>query len=164
MTQRIDWKAVAPEGYAAQLGLETYARRSGLESSLLELVKTRASQINGCAYCLDMHTKNARAHGESEQRLYALAAWRETAFYSDRERAALAWTEALTRIAENGTTDALYAEMRHHFSEKELVDLTLAIVAINGWNRLAIAFRTPAGNYQPAAHAAPGNPRQGGST
>ncbi len=164
MTQRIDWKAVAPEGYAAQLGLETYARRSGLESSLLELVKTRVSQINGCAYCLDMHTKDARAHGESEQRLYALAAWRETAFYSDRERAALAWTEAVTRIAENGTSGALHAEMRRHFSERELVDLTLAIVAINGWNRLAIAFRTPAGSYQPAVRAALGNLRQGGST
>ena len=154
MTRRIDWKTVAPEGYAAQLGLETYARRSGLESALLELVKTRASQINGCAHCLDMHTKDARAHGESEQRLYALAAWRETPFYSDRERAALAWTEALTRIAENGADDTTYAEARRHFSEKELVDLSLAIVAINGWNRLAIAFRTPAGSYQPGAHAA----------
>ncbi len=163
MTHRIDWKAVAPEGYAAQFGLETYARRSGLEHSLLELVKTRASQINGCAYCLDMHTKNARAHGESEQRLHVLAAWRETAFYSDRERAALAWTEAVTRIPENSASDALYAEMSRHFSEKELVDLTLAIVAINGWNRLAIAFRTPAGSYQPADRAAPASPRHGGS-
>jgi AhpD family alkylhydroperoxidase len=162
MEQRIDWKAVAPDGYAAQLGLETYARRSGLESTLLELVKTRASQLNGCAYCLDMHTKDARAHGESEQRLYALAAWREAPFYSDRERAALAWTEAVTRIAENGATDEAYAEARRHFGEKELVDLTLAIVAINGWNRLAVAFRTPAGRYQPRARAAGAGPRQEG--
>ena len=151
MTQRIDWKTAAPQGFAAQLGLETYVRRSGLEHPLLELVKTRASQINGCAYCLDMHTKDARAEGESEQRLYALSAWRETAFYSDRERAALAWAEAVTRIADGATTDELYAEMRRHFSEKELVDLTLAIVAINGWNRLAIACRTPPGSYQRAA-------------
>ena len=154
MKQRIDWKAVASDGYAAQLGLETYVRRSGLESTLLELIKTRASQINGCAHCLDMHTKDARAHGESEQRLYALAAWREAPFYSDRERAALAWTEALTLIADDGADDAVYAEARRHFGEKELVDLTLAIVAINGWNRLAIAFRTPAGSYQPGARAA----------
>lgn len=154
MKQRIDWKATAAEGYTAMRGLDTYARRSGLESSLLELAKTRASQMNGCAYCLDMHTKDARAQGESEQRLYALPAWRETPFYSERERAALAWTEAVTRIEENCATDELYAEARRHFSEKELVDLTLAIVAINGWNRLAIAFRTQAGSYQPAPDAA----------
>ncbi len=149
MTQRIDWKAVAPQGFTAQMGLETYVRHSGLEHSLLELVKVRASQINGCAYCLDMHTKDARAQGESEQRLYALSAWCETSFYSERERAALAWTEAVTRIAEGGTTDDLYVEMRRLFSEKELIDLTLAIVTINGWNRLAIACRTLPGIYQP---------------
>jgi AhpD family alkylhydroperoxidase len=154
MEQRIDWKSVAPEGLAAQRGLETYVRRSGLESALLELVKTRASQINGCAHCLDMHTKDARAHGETEQRLYALAAWHEAPFYSDRERAALAWTEAVTRIGEERVTDEVYAEARRHFGEKELVDLTLAIVAINGWNRLAVAFRTPAGTYRPGVHAA----------
>jgi len=154
MKQRIDWKTVAPNGYAAQLGLETYARRSGLERTLLELVKTRASQINGCANCLDMHTKDARANGESEQRLHVLAAWREAPFYSDRERAALAWTEAVTRMAEGGVPDEVYAEARRHFDEKALVDLTLAIVAINGWNRLAVAFRTPAGSYQPGARAA----------
>jgi AhpD family alkylhydroperoxidase len=160
MKERIDWKAVAPDGYAAQLGLEAYARRSGLERTLLELVKTRASQLNGCAFCLDMHTKDARAHGESEQRLYALAAWREAPFYSDRERAALAWSEAVTRIAEDGASDEVYAEARRHFGEKELVDLTLAIVAINGWNRLAVAFRTPAGSYRPGAPAAGAGPRQ----
>ena len=156
MKQRIDWKSVAPEGLAAQRGLETYVRRSGLESALLELVRTRASQINGCAHCLDMHTKDARAHGETEQRLYALAAWHEAPFYSDRERAALAWTEAVTRIGENRVTDEVYAEARRQFGEKELVDLTLAIVAINGWNRLAVAFRTSAGTYQPGVHTASG--------
>ena len=159
MKQRIDWKVIAPEGLAAQRGLETYVRRSGLESALLDLVKPRASQINGCAHCLDMHTKDARAHGETEQRLYALAAWHEAPFYSDRERAALAWTEAVTRIGEDRVTDEVYAEARRHFGERELVDLTLAIVAINGWNRLAVAFRTPAGTYQPGGHAASSDPR-----
>jgi AhpD family alkylhydroperoxidase len=151
MKQRMDWRAAAPQGFAAMRGLEAYARGSGLEHSLLELVKTRASQINGCAYCLDMHTKDARAAGETEQRLYLLSAWREAPFYSERERAALAWTEALTRVGEHGVPDELYAEARRHFSDKELVDLSLAVVAINGWNRLAIAFRSEAGSYQPAA-------------
>ena len=149
MKQRIDYGRVAPEGLAAMLGLEKYARGSGLEHGLLELVKTRASQLNGCAYCLDMHTKDARAAGESEQRLYALAAWRETPFFSDRERAALAFTEAVTRVAESGVPDEVYEEARRHFAEKELVDLALAIVAINGWNRLAIAIRTVPGSYRP---------------
>ena len=124
----------------------------GLESSLLELVKTRASQINGCAYCLDMHTKDARAHGETEQRLYALPAWAETPFFTDRERAALAWTEAVTLVSETHVPDDVYELARQHFNEKELVDLTLAVVAINGWNRLSIAFRSVPGTYQPAAH------------
>ncbi len=132
------------------LGLEQYARNSGLEHALLELVKTRASQINGCAFCLDMHTKDARAAGETEQRLYTLSAWAETPFFTERERAALAWTEAVTRVAESQVPDAVYAQARRHFSEKELVDLTLAIVAINGWNRLSVAFRTVPGTYQPA--------------
>ncbi|MCC6474761.1 MAG: carboxymuconolactone decarboxylase family protein [Burkholderiales bacterium] len=162
MKQRLDWTAVAPDGLAALLGLERYARGSGLEGALLELVKTRASQINGCAYCLDMHTKDARAHGETEQRLHALAAWREAPFYSARERAALAWTEALTCIAGSGVGDAAYDQARRHFGDKELVDLTLAVVTINGWNRLAIAFRTPAGNYQPGAHAAAAASRHAG--
>jgi AhpD family alkylhydroperoxidase len=130
--------------------LQAYVDGCGLEHSLLELVKTRSSQINGCAHCLDMHTKDARAAGESEQRLYTLSAWRETPFFSGRERAALAWTEAVTRIADTHVSDALYAEARAQFSEKELADLTLAIVAINGWNRLAISFQAPTGNYQPA--------------
>lgn len=123
----------------------------------MELVKFRASQINGCAYCLDMHSKDARAHGESEQRLYTLDAWRETPFFTPRERAALAWTEAITRIADTHAPDSVYDEVRTEFSDEELVDLTLAIVTINGWNRLAIAFRQVPGEYQPvqtvAAHA-----------
>lgn len=151
MQPRIDAAKVAPEGAKAMLGLEKYVRSSGLEQSLLELVKFRASQINGCAYCIDMHTKDARAHGESEQRLYALTAWRETPFYTDRERAALAWTEAVTEVAQTHVPDDVYELARQHFSEKELVDLTLAIVAINGWNRLAISLRMVPGTYQPAA-------------
>jgi AhpD family alkylhydroperoxidase len=117
----------------------------------LELVKLRASQINGCAYCIDMHTKDARVGGETEQRLYALSAWRETPFYSDRERAAIAWTEAVTQVAEGHVPDEVYELARQHFTEKELVDLTLGIVAINGWNRLAISFRTVPGTYTPAS-------------
>jgi len=131
-------------------GLEKYVHECGLESSLLELVKMRTSQINGCAFCLDMHWKDARAAGESEQRLYSLDAWRETPFYSERERAALAWTEAVTLVADSHVPDELYEEVRQHFSEEELVNLTLAIVAINGWNRLSISFRAEPGIYQPA--------------
>lgn len=149
MHPRLDVPKVAPEVYRAMLALEACVHQSGLESSLLELVKTRASQINHCAYCLDMHTKDARAHGETEQRLYTLPAWRETPFFTERERAALAWTESLTLVAETQVPDDVYELARHHFSEKELADLTLAIVAINGWNRLAIAFRKEAGTYQP---------------
>ena len=135
----------------AMSALEDPLRRSTLEPSLRELVKTRASQLNGCAYCLDMHTKDARAHGETEQRLYALSAWRETPFYSARERAALEWTEQLTLISTKEISDDLYTRIRRHFSEEEIVLLTLAIVEINGYNRFAIAFRAPAGTYQPAA-------------
>jgi AhpD family alkylhydroperoxidase len=130
-------------------GLQRAVHESGLEPSLLELVKTRASQINGCAYCLDMHTKDARAGGETEQRLYALSAWRETPFYTDRERAALAWTEAVTLISETHVPDEMYEQAREQFSEQELAYLTLAIIAINGWNRLAVSFRTVPGTYQP---------------
>ena len=149
MTQRIDYKKVAPEAYKAMLGIETYVRASGLEHSLLELLKTRVSQINGCAHCLDMHTKEARAAGETEQRLHLLPAWREAPCYSDRERAALAWAEAVTQISANGVPDELYAGVRRHFDEKALVDLTLAIIGINGWNRLAVPFRSETGSYQP---------------
>jgi AhpD family alkylhydroperoxidase len=149
MEQRIDYSKLAPEGIRALGGLETYLRSSGLDPGLLNLIKTRASQLNGCAYCLDMHTKDARAGGETEQRLYALSAWRATPFYTNRERAALAWAEALTLISHAPVSDALYEEARRHFSEKELVDLALALVAINGWNLLSIAFRTVPGTYQP---------------
>ncbi len=149
---RVEYAKVAPGAVHAMLGLESYVHACGLESALLDLVRTRASQINGCAYCLDMHTKDARAGGESEQRLYTLPAWRETPFFSERERAALAWTEAVTEIAGSHTPDELYEEVRRHFTEKELVDLTMAVVAINGWNRLSIAFRTVAGTYQPKPH------------
>jgi AhpD family alkylhydroperoxidase len=145
MTERIKYSKVAPGAYRAMSGLEKAVRESGLEPSLLDLIKLRASQINGCAYCLDMHWKDARARGESEQRLYSLDAWRETSYYTERERAALAWTEAVTQIAGNHVPDELYEQVRPHFSEEELVNLTLAVVAINGWNRLAISFRTEPG-------------------
>lgn len=150
MEQRIAYSKVAKEGIAHLIGIETYLRHSGLEGTLLELVKMRSSQLNGCAFCLDMHSKDARAEGETEQRLYVLPAWREAPFYTERERAALEWTEALTLISEHDVSDELYAHVRTHFSEKELVDLTLAITNINAWNRLSIAFRTEVGKYQPA--------------
>jgi AhpD family alkylhydroperoxidase len=146
----MDYVKAAPDGYKAMSALESYVRQSGLEPSLLELVKTRASQINGCAFCLDMHTQDARAAGETEQRLYTLSAWEETPFFTDRERAALAWTEAVTRVADSRVPDDVFELARKHFSEKELADLTLAIVAINGWNRLSVAFRKVPGSYQPA--------------
>ncbi len=149
MKPRIEYAKTAPGAVKAMRALELYVHGCGLERPLLELVKTRASQINGCAYCLDMHTKDARAIGETEQRLYALDAWDETPFFSDRERAALAWTEAVTCVADGHVPDDVYQFAHEHFSETELVDLTLAIVAINGWNRLAIAFRTVPGTYQP---------------
>src|SRR6266496_2871779 len=140
--QRIDpSKALSSGAYKAMYGLEHYIQQSSLEHSLLHLVKTRASMINGCAYCIDMHTKDARAAGESEQRLYGLVAWREAPYYTERERAALAWTEALTLIAGNHVTDELYEQARRQFGEQELVDLTLAVVTINAWNRIAISFR-----------------------
>ena len=153
MEPRINVAKVDPKAYQAMLGLETYIHQSGLEKPLLELMKMRASQINGCAYCLDMHSKDARAAGETEQRLYGLNAWEEAPYYSDRERAALAWTEAVTLVSEGHVPDKVFEEVRRVFSEKELVSLTMAIVAINGWNRLAISFRAPAGSYQPAGHA-----------
>jgi AhpD family alkylhydroperoxidase len=148
MEARLDYARTSPSLYRSYLALNHAAAGSGLEPSLLELVKTRASQINGCAYCLDMHTKDARANGETEQRLYLLAAWREAPFYTDRERAALAWTEALTLVSESHVPDDVYEEARRHFSEEELVNLSWAIVVINGWNRVAIAFRSQAGAYE----------------
>ncbi len=149
MHPRIEYGEVAPGALHAMLGLEEYVHASGLEPALVELVKVRASQLNGCAYCLDMHTKDARARGEKEQRLYAVAVWHEAPFFTERERAALAWTEAVTRVGETRVPDEVYEETRRHFSQKELVDLTLAVVAINGWNRLAVAFRTVPGSYRP---------------
>ena len=131
--------------------VEQYVRECGLERRLLELVKLRASQINGCAYCVDMHTKDARAHGETEQRLYAVVVWREAPFFTERERAALAWTEAVTLVSRGQVRSSVFEIARKQFSDKELVDLTMAVIAINGWNRLAISFRAVAGAYQPAA-------------
>lgn len=140
----------APGAYHAMLGLEKYLQECGLEEPLILLIKLRASQINGCAYCIDMHWKDARALGASEQRLYGLGAWREAPYYSDRERAALAWTEAVTLLAEDHVPDSVYEEVKPHFSEKELADLTFAVATINAWNRLAIASRAEPGKYQPA--------------
>jgi AhpD family alkylhydroperoxidase len=151
MKARIEYYAKYPRAFAAMRGLQAYVDQCGLEHSLLELVKMRASQINGCAYCLDMHSKDARAAGETEQRLYLLNAWREAPFYSERERAALEWTEAVTRLGEHGVPDNVYAIAQAQFSEEELVNLTLAVIAINGWNRLSISFHTVAGSYQPPA-------------
>ena len=159
MKPRFDYAATAPGAYKAMRGLEQYLHECGLEEQLIHIIKLRASQINGCAYCLDMHSKDARAEGETEQRLYGLNAWRETPFYTDRERAALAWTEAVTLVSEGHVPDTVFEEARRHFSEEELVNLTLALVAINGWNRLAIAFRAVPGTYQPAARTMKGEPR-----
>lgn len=150
MQARMGITSVAPEAYKAMSGLEAYVRRCGLEKRLLELVKLRASQMNGCAFCIDMHWKDARAAGESEQRLYGLNAWRESPYYSDRERAALEWTEAVTFVAEGNVPDRVYEAVRPHFSEKELADLTWAIAAINAWNRMAIAFRVVPGTHKPS--------------
>lgn len=150
MPRRFNYRLTHP-GIQALRALETHLHSCGLEPALLELVKMRASQINGCAFCLDMHSKDARAAGETEQRLYALDAWHEAPFYSERERAALAWTEAVTRVADTHVPDAVHEHVAHHFNEQELLDLTLAVVAINSWNRLAISSRMPAGSYQPPA-------------
>jgi AhpD family alkylhydroperoxidase len=150
MQQRIEAGSYVKGGAArAMYSLQHEVETSGLERPLLELMKIRASQINGCAYCIDMHTKDARAAGESEQRIYALNAWRETPFYTDRERAALEWTESVTKVGETHVPDEVYEQVRRHFSEAETVALTFAIVAINGWNRLAVAMRAPVGTYQP---------------
>jgi AhpD family alkylhydroperoxidase len=141
MNPRMNFYRAAPDTIKALMALESQVQSSGLEQSLIELVKTRASQINGCAYCIDMHTKDARKHGETEQRLYLLNAWREAPVYTDRERAALAWTEAVKLISETHAPDDVYSEVRAHFSEAETVNLTMLIATINSWNRLAISFR-----------------------
>jgi AhpD family alkylhydroperoxidase len=152
MAERLKYAKAFPEGVHALLALGKVIAASGLEPALMELVKTRASQLNGCAYCIDMHTKDARAAGETEQRLYALSAWRETPFFTSRERAALAWTEALTNIQQGHASDEVYEQARGEFDEPDLVKLTLAVTQINAWNRIAIAFRAEPGTYQPAAH------------
>jgi len=152
MQARLNVADLAPEGIKVLTGLEAYVRRSGLERTLIELVKLRASQINGCAYCIDMHTKDARAAGETEQRLFCLSAWRECPFYSDRERAALEWTEAVTLLTEGHVSDEVFERVRRQFSEKELVDLNFAVIAINAWNRIAVTFRAVPGGYQPPQH------------
>ena len=161
MKQRIDYTSVTPGAMHAMLGLEKYLGQSGLERALLNLVYLRASQINGCAYCIDMHWKDLRAGGEKEQRLYGLDAWAESPYYTDRERAALAWTEAVTLLTEDHVPDPVFDAARRFFSEKEIADLTLAIVAINGWNRLNVAFRATAGTYQPGQWAAEHRPERG---
>jgi AhpD family alkylhydroperoxidase len=152
MTPRIDLNTHLDSALGrAMLGLSQTVATSGLDHRLFELVKIRASQMNGCAYCIDMHTKDARAMGETEQRIYALNAWRETPFFSERERAALEWTEAVTRVGDTHVPDDVYARVHAQFNDTELVQLTMGVVVINGWNRLAVAFRAPAGTYQPAA-------------
>ena len=140
----------APGAYHAMLGIERYLQQSGLDESLQNLIKLRVSQVNGCAYCVDMHWKDLRAAGESEQRLYGLDAWEESPYYSDRERAALAWAESVTNIQDGHVPDSVYEQVKKFFNEKELADLTLAVTAINSWNRLSIASRTVPGTYQPA--------------
>ena len=152
MKARLDPRKAAPQALQAMLGIQNYVNSCGIEHGLLELVKYRASQINGCAWCMDMHTKDARAAGETEQRLYLLSAWRECPFYSERERAALAWTESVTQLADGNVPDEVFAAALAQFSEQELVNLTMAIIAINGWNRINIAFRAVPGDYRPRAH------------
>ena len=149
MEPRLSYPKAAPGALDMMSQLQCYVDNSGLEKSLLELVKVRASQTNSCAYCIDMHTKDARANGETEQRLYGLSAWHESPFYTERERGALQWTEAVTLVSQTHVPDEVYEQVRKQFSEKEIVDLTMAIIAINGWNRLAISFRSVAGTYQP---------------
>jgi AhpD family alkylhydroperoxidase len=151
MEPRLDYIKASPDGYKAMAQLEAFVRHSGLEAKLLELVKIRASQLNGCAFCLDMHTKDARAKGETEQRIYMLNAWREAPFFTDKERAALAWTEAITNIQQGHASDEVYEVLSQQFTEQERVNLTWAITAISAWNRIAIGFRLVPGDYQPPA-------------
>lgn len=164
MTQRIDYSKVGAGAYKAVLGMETYVRHCGLEHSLIELVKLRASYINGCAYCIDMHSKDALVEGETAQRIFAVPVWRETPFFSPRERAALAFTETVTLISEDGVPDDVYEATRRHFSEEEMVNLTMAIATINVWNRLAVTFRSDVGGYQPAPRVAQPHAATAGAT
>jgi AhpD family alkylhydroperoxidase len=144
---RLNWSKTIPAAYNAMKGLQDFTDQGELEPKLKELVKIRASQINGCAYCLDMHTKDASAIGETEQRMHVLAAWREAPFYTPRERATLAWCEALTLLPQTAAPDSVYEELEHNFSSKEIVELTFAIITINSWNRLAVGFRSEVGTY-----------------
>lgn len=148
MSQRIDYQKIAPNAIHGLIQIEKYLQETGMDPKIYELVKLRASQINGCAYCIDMHTKDARAGGETEQRLYSVSVWREAPYYTEKEKAALEWTEALSLISENEVSDEIYKSVRKEYNEKDLVDLTMVIVAINSWNRLAISFRTEPGTYQ----------------
>ena len=148
MEARLNAYKIAPQLYPNLLALQKYIDSCGLERPLLELVRLRSSQINGCAYCLDMHTKDARAMGETEQRLYLISAWRESPFYTERERAALEWTEAVTLVSETNVPDQVYERVKQHFKPAELVNLTAAIAMINTWNRLSVAFRAVPGAYQ----------------
>ena len=148
--ERMNYKRAAPGGVKALLDMERYLDTCGLEQGLMDLVKLRASQINGCAYCIDMHSKDLRANGESEQRLYELDAWQETPFYTERERAALLWTEAVTRVADTHVPDSVYEQVRQQFDEAELVNLTFVISTVNVWNRILISTRREPGAYQPA--------------
>jgi len=154
MKQRMNFYEKGFKAMKPLFSMGAYLAKSSVEQSLLDLVAFRASQINGCAYCLDMHSKDLRAHGETEQRLYMLDAWRESPLYTDRERAALAWTEAVTKLEKKNVPDDVYEEALRQFSEEELVDLTIAVIAINSWNRINVAFHTPAGDYVPGQHAA----------
>ena len=154
MQPRFNFVEASPSSYKAVAALEQHVQNSGLEKRFIHLIKLRASQINGCAYCIDMHSKDARAAGESEQRLYALNAWEETPFFSERERAALQWTEALTLVTDGHVPDAVFEAVRPHFTDDELVNLSLAVATINAWNRLSIAFRSVPGAYQPPARKA----------
>ena len=149
MSARIDYRKVSPEAMTAMAGLERFIRLSGLEPGLVHLVKLRVSYLNGCAYCVDVHTKDAHVAGETDQRLHAIPVWREAPFFTPREQAALAWTESVTELARTGVPDDHYEEARAEFSEFELVALTMVIIAINGWTRLAVSFRTEPGSYQP---------------
>lgn len=144
---RLDWAKTSPEALKAMMAVQGFTDKSSLDHKLIELIKVRASQINGCAYCLDMHTKDAIAIGESEQRLHVVAAWREAPFYSEQERAALAWCESLTEISSKGAPEKLFKDLQKHFTNEQIVELTLAIVVINGWNRLAVGFESEAGHY-----------------
>lgn len=152
MESRLNYYKAAPEAFGIMLKFEEYAKTTGFDRKLVELIKIRASQINGCAYCLDMHTKDARHIGETEQRIYLLNAWREAPFYSDAERSVLELTEAVTLIANNGVPDDLYQRVREHFDEKQYVDLIILINTINCWNRLSISMKNVPGDYKPGSH------------